>query len=165
MMNESIKIFNLEVLQYYLYLLKITWPALSGLFLICIFLGMRVVSSLKKSLSDPLNVRVKKNIFFQGLKILFTVAIVMIYFNMFTLSFGDWLQKPVTKQGEIKSIITESAFGQEEYRLILLSEEKIITLKIDKSISKRLYEHEIVEIIYLPINKEVVSCKILTRQA
>lgn len=144
-------------IDYYLYLFKISWPALSGLFLVCIFIGIKCLSILRKALAE-------KNYFSKFLaaaKSLFLVLIVFIYSLMFMDYNQDWLNDPAVSKGVIESLTAEA----EQYTLILRSGEEILTLSIDAAAFHKLHKNDLVEVTYLHQKKQVVQCSVLTRQA
>jgi len=144
-------------IDYYLYLFKISWPALSGLFLVCIFLGAKCLSIFREALAE-------KNHFSKFLaatRSLFLVLIVFIYSLMFMDYNQDWLNNAAVSKGVIESLSAEA----EQYTLSLRSGEEILTLSIDAAAFHKLHKKDLVEVTYLRQKKQVVKCSVLTRQA
>ncbi len=150
-----------EHIDYYEYLLKISWPALSGLFVICAFLCIRVYRSVRRNLT--------KNGFHNPIlvisRLILTLVIVLIYFNMFFAGYGDWFSKPVVSRGIVQSIQEERGTAKQPYKLTLQNGEELITLYVDKNVEERLKKEDMIEVAYLPGKKEVFRCIVLTRQA
>jgi len=148
-------------IDYYNYLFAISWPALGGLFLIYLFFLVRFYQVFRLYL--------KKNVKSKRIKLLgrffLTVIILLIYTNMFIISYGDWLKPPLQAKGTVTAL--ELKQGPEpvdqRYLLTLNSGEEKLTVSVDSTIYNSLLQGDQVIIKYLPERKEVYSCTVLNR--
>jgi hypothetical protein len=148
------------ITDYYLYLLKISWPALSGLFAVYLFLGLRLLMAAKKQQ----NFHSCKNRILFGLRVTVTIAVLMIYTRMFAGNYGDWFSQPSFCRGIVAGLLEEMETGQDKYFVTVEDGEELLKLKIDHYTFSRLYEDDFVQLAYLPVKKEVFYCSVLTRQ-
>jgi len=150
--------------DYYLYLLKVSWPALSGLFIIFFFLVKRLFVLVTKKTQKK---DFKTIAGITGRTIL-TLSVLMIYANMFIESHGDWLNKPMIFTGTVEFIQREQetkANRHPQWILGISNGEEQISVEIDEHLQEHLDKEDCIEVAYLPLKKEVYRCKVLTRQA
>ncbi len=98
------------MIDYYEYLLIISWPALSGLFIIYAFLGFRAVQAVRRV------VREKAGFYHWSavsLRAVVTIAVCAIYTYMFTLGYGDWFHFPVQNKGIVESVSVKQGLSGE----------------------------------------------------
>lgn len=150
----------MSIIDYYRYLFKVSWPALSGLFLICLFLAGRFYLTVRTEAHRDV-FRITKLAF----RSILTGMVLVIYFAMFFKNYGDWLYKPLTCQGIVQSVQSRTSGTKTEYLLTLQSGEENLTVIVDKQIEKNIKPHDLIEVSYLPQKKEAFHCKVLTRQA
>lgn len=144
--------------EYYLYLLKISWPALSALIVVYFFLGIRVINKIRSNnlRSSPKNFAL----------VALSLAALVIYTHMFGQNFGDWFQKPSLRQGTVVDLQEKGEpWTANKYYLLLESEGRVLTLNIDQATFKKLRKHDLLQVNFLPLKKEVFRCQVLTRQA
>ena len=144
---------------YYNYLLQISWPALGGLFLIYIFFLARLYQVFRLYFK-----RDRKRIRLAG-RIILTAIILLIYTNMFIISYGDWLKPPAQARGTVTSLELKQdpKSDDQHYLLTLKSGEEKLTVLVDSTIYNSLQQGDLVIIEYLPERKEVYSCTVLNR--
>lgn len=150
----------MSIIDYYSYLFKVSWPALSGLFLISLFLAGRVYLTVNTEARWDV-FRIIKFV----LRSILTVMVLVIYVIMFFKNYGDWLYQPVTCQGIVESLQPKTSGSKTEYLLTLQTGEESLTVIVDKQIEKNIKPQDLIEVSYLPQKKEAFHCKILTRQA
>ncbi|HHV64779.1 MAG TPA: hypothetical protein GXX46_06895 [Peptococcaceae bacterium] len=147
-------------LDYYQYLLRISWPALCGLFLIYLFLGTRAFKLIKINYAD------KKPTFSRrllvSLRLALTIIVLAIYTQMFVLSYGDWMEKPALAKGQVDSLEVRTGGRRDDYYLNVRCGEEKLTVRIDSGTYLKLKSGDQVEIVYLPRRKEVFWCIVLT---
>lgn len=150
-------------IDYFEYLITISWPALCGLFLIYLFLGLRLIQAIKRTNAEKPTLGKRASILF---RLILTISVLAIYTQMFVQSYGDWLEQPSINRGIVESIqLQPSMVQQEDYLLTLRSGEETITVRVDQNLYANLKENDLIEIQILPRKKEVFRCTVLTRQA
>jgi hypothetical protein len=160
-MNDlAVTFFNNLQLDYYVYLLKLSWPALSGLFVISSILVIRLVQSIKRIAEIRDAVKILKAV----LRLMLTLPILIIYFHMFLMNYSDWMNQPAVITGVVESIDKESYSANEQSALTIRSGEERIVLFVDLSTGDSLKMGNEVEAAYLPDRKELFRCTV-TQQA
>lgn len=160
-MKKPMTLFSLELISYYEYLFKISWPALIGLFLIFFFLVLRLFQTFKYYRTRGftfLNMSILLG------RLVLTLAVVSIYTQLFLYYYGDWIQKPSVSRGIVASIEKSNEQSNRQYIMTLISGEESLTVKVDSGIYRYLKKEDMIEIEYLPIKKEVFRCTRLTQQ-
>jgi hypothetical protein len=142
---------------YYLYLLRISWPALSGLFVITIFLVRRSYRSWQRARRE----RTISSTIKLTLRIFLTAVVFAIYTNMFINFYGDWLQRPLTSKGIVESIQKDP--NSPNYVLTLRNGEEKVAILVDRTIKQNIQEKDLVEIAYLSQKNQAYRCTLLTR--
>lgn len=150
-----------EHIEYYEYLIKISWPALCGLLVIYLFLGLRLLQAIKR-LAEKADLRKQLAVM---IRLIFTFIVLSIYTEMFSQGYGDWLDQPSVNRGVVESLGKTQGGSQEDYFLTLKDGEESITVRIDRGVYGQLNKDDLVEIDYLPRKKEVFKCTILSQQA
>ncbi|MGI6450310.1 MAG: hypothetical protein ACOX3R_08470 [Desulfitobacteriia bacterium] len=147
-------------LDYYEYLLKISWPALSGLFLIYLFLGIRLLRAIKAHVTTPEHLFGQQIVLF--LRSVLIIVVLAIYTHFFVLNYGDWLEKPALSRGQIESLELRPGYWRDDYFLTLICGEEKLNVRIDHHTFLALKAEDQIEIAYLPRKKAVFWCLLLT---
>lgn len=149
------------MIDYYEYLLKISWPALTGLFVIYAFLGLRAFRAVQKAAR-------KRTIPLDWLtvsaRVVITVIVCTIYTFMFTVSYGDWFKPPAVSRGVVESVAARQGASGMDYFMTAVCGEELITVQVDSVLYETLRKEDLIEFAYLPLKKEVFRCTILTQQ-
>ncbi len=148
-------------LDYYIFLLKISWPAVSGLFAVYFFLGIRLYLAFRKYNTG----KSSSQRFTVGSRLTLTLVVLIIYTQMFAGSFADWFHYPSEYRGIVVDLPVNGQSSSSEYFVTLQNGKDILTVDIDNKTFKRLHKDDYVQISYLPIKKEVFRCIVLTQQA
>lgn len=144
--------------EYYLYLIKISWPAVIGLFLVFVCLGLRLYLIWTE--------RSNKQSGLMVIRFIVIIVALLIYQDMFTRTHGDWFNSPGISRGIISSLDIQTKQGEySDYIVIINSGEEKLSYKIDHRTYNQLHLGDLVEFEYLPQKKDVFRCTILTRQA
>jgi hypothetical protein len=148
-------------LDYYNYLLQISWPALGGLFLLYLFFLVRLYQVFRLYYKRKAH---NKKIRLAG-RIILTLIILLIYTNKFIISYGDWLNPPSQAKGTVASLelMPDPKAADQRYLLTLNSGEEMLTVSIDSKLYNLLQQDDLIIIKYLPARKEVYSCTVLNR--
>lgn len=149
----------LENKDYYLYLVKISWPALIGLFVICMFFILRFLHNLhhyKVGSSE------KNRYWLLSLRIVISLMVLAIYQDMFTKSYPDWFEEPGISYGVVYSLDTYHNSRSYDYIISVRDGNNNIAFKVNQMIFEELQLEDQIRIEYLPIKKDVVRCTILT---
>lgn len=142
-------------LEYYQYLLYLSWPALCGLFSIYFFLGVRFFQASKKKKGNiPGFIRLTA-------RLLITILALTVYTKIFLANYQDWTRRPSTYVGVVESL--QAGPGRNEYCLTIISGEEEIPVLVDKNIFAFLRKNDRIEISFLPIKKEGFKCTLITR--
>lgn len=149
----------LENKDYYLYLAKISWPALIGLFVIYMFIGLRFFYNLRNYRVGNLE---RNRYWFLSLRIVISIMVIGIYQDMFNKSYPDWLEQPGITYGVVYSLDTYHNSRSYDYIISIRDGDNSHTFKVDKILFKELQLDDQIRIEYLPIKKDVVRCTILT---
>lgn len=147
-------------IDYYLYLIKISWPAVIGLFIVFVYLGLRLYLTYAE--------RSYKRSGLLVIRFIIIIAVLGIYQDMFNRTYGDWFNSPETARGivcylDIGTKHSESNYP--DYIVTIISGEEKFSYKIDYGTYSQLQINDLVELEYLPQKKDVFRCTILTRQA
>lgn|GEM_PF-1543348 len=145
---------------YYLYLLKMSWPAVSGLLAVYIFLVLRLIFAWRAFRQG----KTLRGSFFFSWRLVLTVAVLAIYTHLFAINYGDWFCRPSFGQGLVKDLKQEIQEGLDQYFLILQNGEELLELGIDQNTYKQLQPDDFVQLSYLPLKKDVVYLKVLTKK-
>lgn len=145
---------------YYQYLLKISWPALIFFSAVFIFLVLRLVLKVRTYYRDKTNRRP----FFLCLRLVLTVAVLIIYTQLFTMQYGDWFNRPSFGQGLVTNLQQENRDGSAQYYVSIQNGEELLRLNIDYNTYIKLQPNDFVQLSYLPLKKEVFYLRVLTTQ-
>ncbi len=149
----------IENKDYYLYLVKISWPALIGLFVIYMFIGLRFLYNLRAyRLGNSQNNRY----WYLSLRIVISIIVIGIYHNMFIKSYPDWLEQPSISYGVVYSLDTYHNSRSYDYIISIRNGDNSQTFKVNQMIYEELQLNDQIRIEYLPVKKDVVRCTILT---
>jgi len=149
--------------DYYIYLLKISWPALLGLTAVFLFLGARCYLAVVGYISSPKtgsSPKTSAGILALLFRVALTFIVFFIYSLMFIQSYADWGYRPSQFKGIITELKNEPEGGR--YTLTLKNEQETLTVSIDGTAYNKLYQDDLVEVAYLPVKKEVFRCTVLT---
>lgn len=149
----------IENKDYYFYLLKISWPALIGLFVIYMFIGLRFLHNLR---DDRVGNSGNRRYWFLSLRIAISIMVIGIYHDMFTKSYPDWLEQPGISYGVVYSLDTYHNSKSYDYIISIRDGDNNRTFKVNRMIFEELQVEDQIRIEYLPIKKDVVRCTILT---
>lgn len=139
---------------YYQYLFSKSWPLLLGLIIVLLFLGFRIARRLSSKL------KTSKGIFKEVLKNLPAILALVIYFNMYFITYPDWLNRPAVIKGRILSfqILNEGYYVDIQYG------EEVDKYQIDADSFRKLAEGDVIQIKYLPQKKEIYECTLLSEE-
>lgn len=149
----------LEHIDYYEYLIKVSWPALCGLLVIYLFLGLRFFQAIKRTTPEKHDLRKRLSVIS---RLVVTVIVLSVYTEMFVQGYGDWLDQPSMSRGVVESLDKNEGV-KEDFFLTLKDGEESIKVSITKLVHDQLSQDDLVEIEYLPRKKEVFRCIILTQ--
>lgn len=152
-----------EYPDYYEYLIKISWPALCGLFIIYLFLGVRLFKSIDSTNGNNKPILIKRLRYLS--RTILTVAVLAIYSWMFGQAYGDWFERPAITRGIVSSVEIAEDSEPDECILTIKTGEEVVAVRIYKNVSNSIIKNDLIEIAYLPNKKEVFRCTVLTRQA
>lgn len=144
------------MVEYYRYLWSTTWPNLSVLFLIWVFvlyrLGWKSLRTFKHSFGGW-------NVLQMAWKLLIWAGILIFYTRLLLLSQPDWLAQPGYFQGSVqmtsynetsKSYVLEVQTGSDNQQFF-----------VDRNIFEQLKLNQQVKLMFLPIRREVVRCELI----
>ncbi len=151
----------LEYVDYYKYLLKISWPALCGLFIIWTFLVIKSYVAMKTGLSKRNTTGIVKGI----MRLAISLIVIIIYTDVFLRHYGDWMQKPGVLRGSVVSVIAKTPTQEDQYPLTIQTGEENVTVLVDKNTVEKLVANDKIEVAFLPIKKYAFRCTVLTQQA
>ncbi|NLM20160.1 MAG: hypothetical protein GX207_00215 [Peptococcaceae bacterium] len=145
---------------YYLYLFKISWPALSLFLAVYIFLILRLILAARNYYRRKTNRRP----FSLALRLVLTIGVLIIYTQLFTMHYGDWFCRPSFGQGLVTNLQQETGDGSAQYYVIIQNGEELLRLSIDHNTYQKLQPNDFVQLSYLPLKKEVFYVRVLTPQ-
>ncbi|KUO65635.1 MAG: hypothetical protein APF84_15055 [Gracilibacter sp. BRH_c7a] len=149
----------IENKDYYFYLVKISWPAIIGLFIIYMFIFLRFLHNFRyyrEGKSD------KNRFGLLGLRLVISIMVIAIYQDMFAKSYPDWLEQPGISYGVVYSLETYHNSRSYDYIISIRDGDNKLSFKVDKIIFDELQLEDEIQIEYLPIKKDVFRCTILT---
>ena len=147
--------------DYYLYLVKASWPALIGLFVIFVFLGFRLLQTVKDAKAQGSS---NRRPWLLSIRVVISVLVLILYQDMFFKNYPDWVEKPGRSQGVV-NILSYSQDNPGEYIVGIKDGERNLSFIVDKDTFDKLNVDDYIRIEFLPVKKNVISCTILTRQA
>ncbi len=153
MIMELLNLAWVEHTDYYKYLLFTSWPAVSGLFVICLYFGFKLIRQIKKCLVPS-----AKSFAAAGKSLLITVLVVGSYSVMFTHHYPDWFLKPAVVTGIVEAV-------NDDQMMAIRSGGELYSVKASRHMVTRIKVDDEVEVVYLPTKLNAVKCKLLTQQA
>lgn len=151
----------LEHKDYYLFLLKLSWPALIGLFVIFIFLSIRFLQTIRDL---QIHSGGKRRSWLLGFRLVISIIVLLIYQDMFLKNYPDWAEQPGISQGMVYAL-NHPGDSISEYIVEIKEGGHSLFFIVDENTYKMLNLNDYVKIEYLPFKKDVIKFTILTRQA
>lgn len=143
--------------DYYHYLWSTTWPNLIVLFLIFLVVFTRLGW---KFFNTWCNKRNFLGFLFWIIKACFWTGLLGVYFDIFLLSQPDWFYKPGVINESVQGMAYDS--GTSSYLLDIRSGSEREQFYIDYRIYGRLKVDDQVELMYLPVRREVIRCELIS---
>ena len=145
--------------DYYIYLVKISWPALIGLFVIYLFIGLRFIHHIRNYRADN---SARKKHWLLGIRLIVSLMVLAIYQDMLVKNYPDWLEQPNITNGVVYSLdVIHHPWGY-DYIIGVKDGVNSQSFSVNKVIYDRLELDDYIKIEYLPVKKDVFRCTILT---
>lgn len=148
---------RMQYKDYYLYLIKISWPALIGLFIIFIFLSLRFFCYLQHYRAGKLEKNQYRH-WLLGLRFIISITVLVIYQDMFVKNYPDWLSLPSVSYGVVYSLEVTNELADQYYIISINNGEESLSFKVDQNIFNEFKVNDAVKIEYLTVKKDVFRC-------
>lgn len=144
------------MVEYYRYLWSTTWPSLSVLLLIWVFVLSRLAWKSLKIFQHSFG---GWDIVRMAWRLLIWSAILVLYTRLLLLSQPDWFAQPGYFQGLVQ--MTSYNESSKNYVLEVQDGSEKKQFYVDKNVFEQLKLNQQVKLMFLPIRREVVRCELI----